>query len=41
MQTNFRDTVWAVQSDDDLMEGDEAEIVDVRSTVLVVKRINR
>ncbi|MEH6587665.1 MAG: NfeD family protein [Halioglobus sp.] len=41
LQTIFRDTVWSVQSDDDLMEGDEAEIIDVKSAVLVVKRINR
>ena len=40
MQTHFRDTLWSVQSDDDLMEGDEAEIIEVKSTVLVVKRIN-
>ncbi|MEP5568671.1 MAG: NfeD family protein [Halioglobus sp.] len=41
LQTHFRDTVWGVQSEDDLMEGDEAEIVDVKSAILVVKRINR
>ena len=41
LQTQFRDTVWTVQSDDDLMEGDEAEILEVKSTVLVVKRVNR
>jgi inner membrane protein len=41
LQTQFRDTVWTVQSDDDLMEGDEAEILEVKSTVLVVKRLNR
>lgn len=41
LQTIFRDTKWAVQSEDDLMEGDEAEIIDVKSTILVVKRINR
>ena len=41
LQAHFRDTVWGVQSEDDLMEGDEAEIVDVKSTILVVKRINR
>ena len=41
LQTLFRDTHWNVESEDDLMEGDEAEIVAVKSTVLVVKRINR
>lgn len=41
LQTIFRDTHWVVKSDDDLMEGDEAEIIDVKSTVLVVKRVNR
>ncbi|QFU76795.1 NfeD family protein [Halioglobus maricola] len=41
LQTTFRDTHWNVQSADDLMEGDEAEIIEVKSTVLVVKRINR
>ena len=41
LQTTFRDTSWSVQSDDDLMEGDEAEIIGVKSTVLVVKRVNR
>ncbi len=40
LQTIFRDTKWGVQSADDLMEGDEAEIIEVKSTVLVVKRIN-
>ena len=40
-QTEFRDSIWSVESQDELMEGDEAEIIAVRSTVLVVKRINR
>ena len=41
LQAEFRDSVWSVTSDDQLMEGDEAEIIEVRSTILVVKRINR
>ena len=41
LQPILRDTSWSVQSDDDLMEGDEAEIIGVKSTVLVVKRVNR
>ena len=41
LQTTFRDTHWNVQSEDELMEGDEAEIIQVKSTVLVVKRVNR
>ena len=41
LQAEFRDSIWSVESQDELMEGDEAEIIAVRSTVLVVKRINR
>lgn len=40
LQTTFRDSSWTVESEDDLMEGDEAEIIDVKSTRLVVKRVS-
>jgi membrane protein implicated in regulation of membrane protease activity len=39
MQTQFKDTTWSVESEDDLMEGDRAEIIAVKSTTLVVKRL--
>ncbi len=41
MQAHFRDSTWQVESQDDLFEGDVAEIVAVDSTTLVVKRIAR
>ncbi len=37
--TIFRDTRWTVESDDDLMEGDTAQVTGVRSSTLIVKRI--
>lgn len=39
LQTVFRDTRWSVESADELMEGDKAKIVDVRSTTLIVERV--
>ena len=40
LQAMFRDTLWSVVSEDDLMEGEQAEIVAVKSNTLVVRRIN-
>jgi len=39
--TRFRDSRWALESEDDLMEGDTAEIVSVKTSTLVVRRIAR
>lgn len=39
MQTVFRDSRWSLSSTDPLHPGDEAEIVDVDATTLVVRRI--
>ena len=41
LQTHFRDSTWQVESEDDLFEGDTAEIIAVNSTTLIVKRVNR
>ncbi len=37
--TIFRDTRWMVQSEDDLMEGDTAEVTGVHSSTLIVTRL--
>ncbi|MBA6413352.1 NfeD family protein [Parahaliea sp. F7430] len=39
--TVFRDSRWTLESEDDLLEGDSAEIVAVKTSTLVVKRIAR
>ena len=39
LQAHFRDSTWSVESDDDLLEGDSAEIIGVKSTTLVVRRV--
>ncbi|GAB3275366.1 NfeD family protein [Parahaliea aestuarii] len=39
--TVFRDSRWALESEDDLMEGDTAEVVGVRTSTLIVKRLPR
>jgi len=39
--TVFRDSRWSLESDDDLMEGDLAEVVAVRTSTLIVKRLPR
>ncbi|WP_157976603.1 NfeD family protein [Parahaliea mediterranea] len=39
--TVFRDSRWALESEDDLMEGDAAEVVGVRTSTLIVKRLPR
>ncbi len=41
LQAHFRDSTWSVESEDDLFEGDTAEIIAVKSTTLVVRRVNR
>ncbi len=39
--TVFRDSRWALESEDDLMEGDVAEVLGVRTSSLIVKRLPR
>jgi membrane protein implicated in regulation of membrane protease activity len=39
LQTIFRDSRWSISSAEPLAPGDAAEIVDVDSTTLVVKRV--
>ncbi|TGD74607.1 NfeD family protein [Mangrovimicrobium sediminis] len=39
--TVFRDSRWELESTDDLMDGDLAEVVDVRTSTLIVKRVAR
>lgn len=39
--TVFRDSRWELESDDDLMEGDLAEVVAVGTSTLIVKRLAR
>ncbi|MFV0477798.1 MAG: NfeD family protein [Parahaliea sp.] len=39
--TVFRDSRWGVESEDDLTEGDLAEVIDVRTSVFIVKRLSR
>ncbi|TXS94178.1 NfeD family protein [Parahaliea maris] len=39
--TMFRDSRWALESEDDLMEGDLAEVVGVKTSTLIVKRLPR
>ncbi|MFV0276439.1 MAG: NfeD family protein [Parahaliea sp.] len=39
--TVFRDSRWTLESDDDLMEGDTAEVVGVGTSTLIVKRLLR
>jgi len=41
LKTQFRGSTWAVVSDDDLLEGDQAEITEVNGAVLKVTRINK
>ncbi|MCZ6503429.1 MAG: NfeD family protein [Gammaproteobacteria bacterium] len=39
MKTQFRGSLWNVDSEDDLLEGDQARIVDVEGTTLKVVRL--
>ncbi len=39
MKARYRDTLWSLRCEQDLFEGDKAEIVDVDGGVLVVKPI--
>ena len=41
LKTQFRGSTWAVVSDDDLLEGDQAEITEVNGATLKVTRINQ
>jgi hypothetical protein len=41
LKTQFRDSTWAVVSEDDLLEGDQAEIIDVNGAILTVARITK
>jgi membrane protein implicated in regulation of membrane protease activity len=41
LKTQFRDSTWAVVSDDDLLEGDRAEIIEVNGATLKVARVNK
>jgi len=39
MKARYRDTLWSLRCEQDLFEGDKAEIVDVDGGVLVVKPV--
>ena len=39
LKARYRDTLWTLQCDDELFEGDRAEIVAVQSGTLIVKPI--
>ncbi len=41
LKTQFRGSIWAVVSDDELLEGDQAEITEVNGAALKVTRINK
>ncbi len=39
LKTQFRGSIWSIISDDDLLEGDHAEIIDVDGATLKVVRV--
>jgi membrane protein implicated in regulation of membrane protease activity len=40
LKARYRDTLWSLESGDELFEGDRAEIVEVRGSKLFVKRVD-
>jgi membrane protein implicated in regulation of membrane protease activity len=40
LKARYRDTLWSLECDEELFEGDRAEIIEVSGSTLVVKRVD-